>query len=229
MDYSFYAYGGTPGPELPIHFTGLFTRRKKNKKNDNTSSISSPSMSSFATTSDFASGHGSKPPTPKKPMLYNAEYFQFLSEGVEGIKKDYQSGAREMAGYAIHELGTLIELAAITARDRQELWDMARHAVRELGSARPSMSAAMMSALLRALADIERVWNEMHDGGVQMKKEDEVEHLVTIAMFRVQRILNERGKAGGRLGEVFRRFVEGIVEDADSEVCCLTSISLHCR
>lgn len=72
-------------------------------------------------------------------MPPNDEFFSFLESSVNGLKEDFTSGARQMADNALGYLATLIDLAAGSARDREELWKMVVAGAKELSKARPSM------------------------------------------------------------------------------------------
>lgn len=69
----------------------------------------------------------------------NEEYENLLDSAVHGLQTDFTSGARQMADAALSNLATLIDLAASTARDRDELWSMAVEGAKKLSFARPAM------------------------------------------------------------------------------------------
>ncbi|KAJ4295536.1 hypothetical protein N0V90_007549 [Kalmusia sp. IMI 367209] len=132
------------------------------------------------------------------PTLENAEYRRRLREAVDRLKNDFVSGAREMADSAISALSDLIEAAAVTAENRDELWKMAVVAAKALSEARPSMSAAITSCLLRALEEIRRLWETLDE-----KKNKSAVDLAAMSRRQLMRILEQRKEAGIRLGENF--------------------------
>jgi hypothetical protein len=137
---SYSSFGLMPPPSFSLF-------RRKHKRNNAEVKASSHSIhSSAASTAPSFSTRSSKKLSVSnpKPLLYNEEYYSFMESSVGGIKNDFVSGAREMANQALRSLGTLIELAAVTARDREELWKMGVGAAKQLGDARPSMRYVLL-------------------------------------------------------------------------------------
>jgi len=87
-----------------------------------------------------------------------------LSGGLEALAHDHESGARQLAGAALQTLRRVIAaMDAPGGGPTDEWWAKVRFAAWHLWkNGRESMGAAIMSALLSALAGIERA---MHDGG----------------------------------------------------------------
>lgn len=152
MDYSIYTAANLGPPGLSMFRSrkdGGKDARKDARKDKDIRKIrknradSTTSRSTHSTTGTIGSGSTAtattSPAKAKKPLIYNQEYYGFLEKGVDELKTDYVSGAREMAGKALGMLGTAIELAAMTARDGEELWGMGVGAARVLGEARGSM------------------------------------------------------------------------------------------
>ncbi|KAF2276902.1 nagb/rpia/CoA transferase-like protein [Westerdykella ornata] len=128
MDHSLYH----PTP----HFLPFRRKRPSN------TTTSNPTHSSHHSSSG-ASGPPTSPSAPtnpsRPPLLYNEEYYSYLDKAVKNLQEDYASGAREMANQALRYLATVIEIAAITARDGRETWEMAVMGGRALSEARPAM------------------------------------------------------------------------------------------
>ncbi|KAK4038568.1 hypothetical protein C8A01DRAFT_47834 [Parachaetomium inaequale] len=87
---------------------------------------------------------------------------QVLSGGLEALAQDYESGARQLAGAALKTLrGVVALMDAPDDGPTDEWWVKVRFAAWHLWkNGRESMGAAIMSALLAALAGIERVMQE---------------------------------------------------------------------
>lgn len=90
-----------------------------------------------------------------------------LSEGLDALTHDHESGARQLAGAALQTLrGVVAELeAAPDDAPTDEWWVRVRFAAWHLWkNGRESMGAAIMSALLAALAGIEQTIKSGHAG-----------------------------------------------------------------
>ncbi|KAF2193496.1 nagb/rpia/CoA transferase-like protein [Zopfia rhizophila CBS 207.26] len=141
-------------------------------------------------------------PSSDPPSLKN-EFDSHLQSTVTSLKNDFVSGARAMADSSLYNLSTLVSLAAATASTKEELWDGARHAAKQLSLARPAMSAAITACLLRALSSIQ----ETLSNSSEEKSEMSVEELAQLALSTIERILEERKTAFEKLGESFSSWV----------------------
>lgn len=150
----------------------------------------------------------------------NAEYAKYLSEAVELLENDFVSGAREMADSTLSMLSKLIVASATTASNRDELWNMTVLAAKQLSAARPSMNAAIISCLLRALGEIEELWDMLDE-----KRCKSVEDLAAMARRQLTRILEKRKEAGIRLGENFAERLRAHCRQVRRFVCQLAG---HC-
>jgi translation initiation factor 2B subunit (eIF-2B alpha/beta/delta family) len=133
------------------------------------------------------------------------EYDAHLESVVDGIRTDYTSNDRQIASFALSNLATLIDFAADTARVRQELWEMTVSASKEMAYAKPAASAAVTACLLRALLEINAVWDEEMGKSVTVKTPKELSGL---AGWAVERLLEERKLAGKRLGKAITFWVK---------------------
>jgi hypothetical protein len=164
MDYSCYADPNFSPSRLSLFRVRHDSRKvRKVRAHSNASSSTatttnpptSPSQSLTSSSRSLISSSPSKASAlPRQPLDYNEEYYKFLEKAVQELKNDYVSGAREMAGKALGFLGTVIELAAITARDRGELWGMAVDGARELGRARPAMRYVVLFSFSCDFGDV---------------------------------------------------------------------------
>jgi hypothetical protein len=130
--------------------------------------------------------------------LNGPEYEKQLSEAVSGLKNDFVSGAREMADSALATLSSLIVAAGLTAQSRNELSQMIISAAKELSNARPSMNAAIISCLLRALDEVMKLWDMLDE-----KRSKAPDDLAAMARRQLVRILEKRKESGMRLSDNF--------------------------
>jgi translation initiation factor 2B subunit (eIF-2B alpha/beta/delta family) len=89
-----------------------------------------------------------------------------LSEGLDQLAHDHESGARQLAGVALQTLrGVIAELKTTDEGPTDEWWLKVRFAAWHLWkNGRESMGAAIMSALLAALSGIEQMSNKHQRG-----------------------------------------------------------------
>lgn len=104
-----------------------------------------------------------------------------LSDGLEALAHDYESGARQLAGSALNTLrGVAAELDAPDDGSTDEWWVKVRFAAWHLWkNGRESMGAAIMSALLSALAGIEQTVRKNHQGSLRVAVLDELDSRIT--------------------------------------------------
>ncbi|KAJ4288788.1 hypothetical protein N0V88_007324 [Collariella sp. IMI 366227] len=90
-----------------------------------------------------------------------------LADGLEKLARDYESGARELAGAALRTLrGVVAEIDAPEQGSTEEWWSNVRFAAWHLWkNGRESMGAAIMGALLAGLAGIEEKMQKCKEGG----------------------------------------------------------------
>jgi translation initiation factor 2B subunit (eIF-2B alpha/beta/delta family)/8-oxo-dGTP pyrophosphatase MutT (NUDIX family) len=90
-----------------------------------------------------------------------------LADGLDALAHDHESGARQLAGAALHTLrGVIAALDAPDDRPTDEWWVKVRLAAWHLWkNGRESMGAAIMSALLGALAGIEQTMQKCQELG----------------------------------------------------------------
>jgi translation initiation factor 2B subunit (eIF-2B alpha/beta/delta family) len=137
---------------------------------------------------------------PNTPMSAKdaIEYSPALEMAVRELQNDFTSGARQLADTSLTHLAHISELGAPVASSWGEFWATMVHAAKHLSQARPSMSAAITSCLLRTLERVARRWNEEQAGGVQGTAE-----FANIARDILDEIQQERRKISTQLGESF--------------------------
>ncbi|KAF2706243.1 nagb/rpia/CoA transferase-like protein [Pleomassaria siparia CBS 279.74] len=182
---------------------------RSNSLRDSSPATSSPSKSSFDT--------GEVPSTPSRTYKTTAlctnvscEVIALLDSIVQGMATDCVSGSCAMASSALSNLSTLIDVAADTVRNAEELWNVTIMAAKQMSSARLSVNAAVKSCLLRALAEIQESWKlqvstEQQSQSATAKSPPE---LARIAAFVIQGILNQRAHADTNLGKSFTYWVK---------------------
>ncbi|KAF2635392.1 hypothetical protein P280DRAFT_511189 [Massarina eburnea CBS 473.64] len=102
-------------------------------------------------------------------------------------------------------------MAAISARDRQDLWRCAVRAARALGGARPSMGTAIMACLARAFEEVGRVWDGVEAEEKGKGKIVNVKKLAEIGAAVIEKIIAQRKNEVEMLGMVFVGWVEGFL------------------
>jgi hypothetical protein len=141
------------------------------------------------------------PELPTAASLPTEEIDDFIStleSAVYELQHDFTSGARQLADASLSHLAHITDIAACTAVTWAEFWAMMVHAAKKLSNARPSMSAAITSCLLRALERIARYWNEEEAKGRQSTSE-----FARIAGGTFDQIREERKEITTHLGGSF--------------------------
>src|SRR6266576_5776849 len=83
-----------------------------------------------------------------------------LQRGIRILQEDFENGARVLATKAAEALkGAVIDEGKI-AQTSEELWNASRLAGLKLKNARPSMGAAIGSALTQALIAVKEAWEK---------------------------------------------------------------------
>ncbi|KAK3693037.1 hypothetical protein B0T22DRAFT_367528 [Podospora appendiculata] len=89
-----------------------------------------------------------------------------LADGLAKLRTDYTSGARQLAGEALVILRDVVAALGASGPDTAKWWANVRFAAWHIWkNGRESMGAAIMSALLSALADIETLVSSHHQPG----------------------------------------------------------------
>jgi translation initiation factor 2B subunit (eIF-2B alpha/beta/delta family) len=140
-----------------------------------------------------------------------SNYEAALEKAVSELQNDYHSGARQLADASLSHLARITEIGASVATTWGKFWAIMVHAAKQLGKARPSMSAAITSCLLRTLERIARRWNDEQDRGSRNTPD-----LVNIARGLLDEIRKERRQVGARLGENFTTWLRSHYGDVSS-------------
>jgi translation initiation factor 2B subunit (eIF-2B alpha/beta/delta family) len=140
-----------------------------------------------------------------------SNYEAALESAIHHLQNDFQSGARELANASLSHLARITEIGASVATTWGKFWAIMVHAAKQLGQARPSMSAAITSCLLRTLERIARRWNDEQEKG-QRNTSD----LVNIARTLLNEIRKERRQISTRLDESFTSWLRNHYGDVSS-------------
>lgn len=140
-----------------------------------------------------------------------SNYEVALQEAVAQLQNDFQSGARQLADTSLSHLARITEIGASVATTWGKFWAIMVHAAKQLGQARPSMSAAITSCLLRTLERIARRWNDETERG-QRNTGD----LVNIARALLNEIRKERRQINLHLDENFTSWLKNYYNDVSS-------------
>ncbi|KAF2262750.1 nagb/rpia/CoA transferase-like protein [Lojkania enalia] len=146
-------------------------------------------------------------PLSRRPMLIsplpaNPDFDAAVSRVVKTLQNDFESGARQLADHALSQLGDIIDYGSHTSANREQLWSYAVKAVRLIIAARPSMSAAVGTALLRALDTLDELWTAALASGHKVTAE-----LARHARVHLDQTISERKAVAGKLREEFCKWV----------------------
>jgi translation initiation factor 2B subunit (eIF-2B alpha/beta/delta family) len=148
------------------------------------------------------------PPSQPLPAADETEEFDAVLEAaVHELEKDSSSCARQMADASLGYLAHVTDIAACFATSWGEFWAMMIHAAKRLSRARPRMSAAISSCLLRALEKIARMWNEEQANGSRGTSE-----LARIAGGTFDEIVRQRKELNSRPGQIFAQWLREYIE-----------------
>ncbi|KAH7384546.1 hypothetical protein BKA66DRAFT_462387 [Pyrenochaeta sp. MPI-SDFR-AT-0127] len=136
------------------------------------------------------------------PQEETDDFDSALENAVNDLQQDFTSGARQLADASLKHLAHVTDIAACIATSWSEFWALMVHAAKHLSCARPSMSAAITSCLLRALEQIARLWNEEQAKGSQSTAE-----LARIADGTLEKMLVERQRLSAQLGAIFTQWL----------------------
>lgn len=137
---------------------------------------------------------------PKHDII---NYESALQNAVLELQYDFQSGPRQLADASLRHLAHITDIGASVATTWGKFWAIMVHAAKQLGKARPSMSAAITSCLLRTLERVARCWNDETEKG-QRNTSD----LVRIARGLLEEIREERRRISTCLDETFAMWLK---------------------
>lgn len=165
-----------------------------------------------------------------------------LTNGLERLKNDHESGARQLAGNALEILRDIVAKMD-TRQPSEQWWTRVRFASWHIWkNGRESMGAAVLSALLSALSGIERRIRQFEDKSVVQWKDAAVKELdrviisrqdaaraisTTFADFLKEQMTSEPGQA--RTVKVLTLSESSTITCALREVIANTDISLDLR
>lgn len=127
-----------------------------------------------------------------------------LQRGICTLQEDFENGARVLATKAVEALKCVIINEGKMAQTAEELWNASRLAGLKLKDARPSMGAAIGSALTQALIAVKEAWEkELGSNWMEVEDADAVERMAEIGAKQVQVIITQRNKSADRLADAF--------------------------
>jgi translation initiation factor 2B subunit (eIF-2B alpha/beta/delta family) len=148
------------------------------------------------------------PPSQPLPVTDETDEFDAVLEAaVHELENDSNSCARQIADASLGYLAHVTDIAACFATSWGEFWAMMIHAAKKLSRARPRMSAAISSCLLRALEKIARIWNEEQANGSRGTSE-----LARIAGGTFDEIVRQRKELNSRPGQIFAQWLRENME-----------------
>ena len=83
-----------------------------------------------------------------------------LEEGLGLLQNNHTNGARVLATNALHVLRVVVKHEENKQLDTEEFWRKCQTTGYKLSRCRPSMAAAITSALVKALRAIQVDWNQ---------------------------------------------------------------------
>ena len=127
-----------------------------------------------------------------------------LQRGILTLQEDFENGARILATKAVEVLKDAVVDEGKIAQTSEELWNASRLAGLKLKNARPSMGAAIGSALTQALIAIKETWEkELGSKWMEVEDAEAVKRMAEIGANQVQVIITQRNKSADRLADAF--------------------------
>ncbi|KAG0588929.1 hypothetical protein KC19_2G279200 [Ceratodon purpureus] len=130
---------------------------------------------------------------------------EVLTFGITTLKLDRTHGASFLATSALRTLLAILQSCGKSAQSAESLWRELRLSAWALCQARPSMGAAISSALVRALGVVREAWEAEFGGDqwMQVEGREDVERCVRAAEGVLEGIVRGRRKCVGRVGGWF--------------------------
>lgn len=128
----------------------------------------------------------------------SSPYEDLLARATHDLQHDFVSGARQLADKALQHLLYIIQIAACDATSPHKLRQMIVQAAKQLCSARPSMSAAIKSCLLRTLELVSKCWEKESSEG-----RNSTAHYGRVATDVLKSVIQKRKGAEERLNANF--------------------------
>jgi translation initiation factor 2B subunit (eIF-2B alpha/beta/delta family) len=139
-----------------------------------------------------------------------------LSRGVHNLQIDRDSGARVLATNAVGFLKDILVDESTQYHNGEELWNALRYAAWQLKNSRPSMGAAISSALLQALSAVKRGWETQP--GIERWAEVEEATGVTALVEVGKRILDSTIKKRKESGQILAKSFTSWLQTRENEV-----------
>jgi translation initiation factor 2B subunit (eIF-2B alpha/beta/delta family) len=134
--------------------------------------------------------------------MSRTEGIKNLDDGIELLKNDHTNGARVLATNAMKTLRVIA--SDDNSSNAKELWDQLRLAGLQLSRARPSMGAAITSAVLSALIVLRQVWEEKHEKAwVECTDSIQLQHMKHNAREILDDQIRKREHSNRHLADVF--------------------------
>ncbi|KAI9740484.1 MAG: hypothetical protein M1834_005064 [Cirrosporium novae-zelandiae] len=133
------------------------------------------------------------------------------SEAITALENDHDSGARELATNAVSYLRKVLvdPEEGGKATSAKELWDLLRISSWHFSNARPSMGAAITSAVVRALGAVREGWlKNVSILWYKMEGQKGLDRLRNNAGKKLELVINERYTGGGKLAQQFINWLE---------------------
>lgn len=143
------------------------------------------------------------------------------------LQNDFDNGARVLATKAVEALKDIITAEGKTAQTAKQLWDVSRVAGWKLKNARPSMGAAIGSAVTQALQSVKVGWEK--EFGSEWMNVVDLELVLKIASKQAQITIEERNGSVKHLANNFVMWLSKkratITEDRPLRLLTLSSSS----
>jgi translation initiation factor 2B subunit (eIF-2B alpha/beta/delta family) len=133
-----------------------------------------------------------------------------LSRGVHNLRNDRDSGARVLATNAVGFLKDILVDESTQYHNGEELWNTLRYAAWQLKNSRPSMGAAISSALLQALSAVKRGWEKQPriERWADVEEATGVTALVEVGKIILDSTIEERKESGQILAKSFTSWLQ---------------------
>lgn len=156
--------------------------------------------------------------------MANVEEIKTLDDGVELLCNDHKNGARVLATNALRVLQVAISNEDDPGLSTSDLWKRCRAAGYKLKLARPSMAAAITSAVVDGLNAVHNAWQqELGSGWLEGEGSSATGEMRRIADQTLRLQIQKREESNRRLGDAF---VDYLRERAASNQGSLSILTL---
>jgi translation initiation factor 2B subunit (eIF-2B alpha/beta/delta family) len=146
-----------------------------------------------------------------------------LEDGIQLLKDDHTNGARVLATNALRTLGVVMSNKTNESPSAKQLWNQCRVAGYKLTLARPSMGAAITSAVVHGLRTIRQNWEkELGTNWLEAADSSSSEKMKQVAYQALNAQIESREHSGSRLANAFVDYLRQNAAVQQGQVSILT-------